>query len=132
MAPVNHTRPAILAALANGDMSLAELVEELDSVDCTVQYNLRRLLEADEIHICGWGTPKRQGLRHPFYRLGSGRNRAMGSQTLKERNERQLRCKRRKKLMDTMASQMNNPFRSMIAQMGGKFEINAAGQSATD
>lgn len=117
MAPVNLTRPAILAALENGDMSLSELAEELDAVVSTVQYNLRRLLEADEIHICAWGRPKRQGLRHPFYRLGSGKNRAMGRQTLKERNARQCLCQRRKKARDAMASQMDNPFRALIVQV---------------
>jgi len=126
MAPVNNTRPAILAALANGDMSLAELAEELEAVASTVQYNLRRLLEADEIHICGWGLPKRQGLRHPFYRLGSGKNRAMGRQTLKERTARQYLCYRRKRALDAMASQMDNPFRSLIVQMGGRLENTGA------
>lgn len=132
MAPVNNTRPAILAALANGDMTLVELMEELGAVATTVQHNLRRLLAADEIHICGWGLPKKQGLRHPIYRLGSGRNRPMGRQTLKERNASQLAWKHRKDMWDSMASQMDNPFRSLIAQMGARLENMAAGQAPRD
>lgn len=117
MAPVNNTRPAILAALTNGDMTLAELCEELEAVESTVQYNLRHLLESGQIHICGWGLPRRQGLRHPIYRLGEGRNRSMGRQTLKERNARQFRSKRRRIMLDSMAEQRGNPFASLIAQV---------------
>lgn len=126
MAPVNHTRPAIMAALGNGDMSLAELVEELGSLASTIQYNLRRLLDADEIHICGWGLPKRQGLRHPIYRLGTGKNRQRGRQTTKERRAIQLAWHRRKTVWRSMESQVDNPFGSLIAQMGGKFERTTA------
>lgn len=117
MAPVNTTRPGILSALANGDMTRDELAEELRARIPTVQYNLRILLESGQIHIVEWLPPIRQGLRSPVYRIGAGKSKKMTRRSKEEIMASQLEWQRRKRMQLRIASAQGNPFAVVMAQI---------------
>lgn len=127
MAAVNYTRPAILQALHAGDMTAAELAEELDVRLKTAEYNLRKLREEGLVHIRSWRKPVRQGKRAAVYRLGAGRNTPMTRRTLSQKRADQNKWARRYRLRKQLAASKGNPFGALIAQIAPVINLGRFG-----
>ncbi|MYZ41403.1 winged helix-turn-helix domain-containing protein [Schauerella aestuarii] len=118
MSPPNYTYPAILQALeANGDMTMVDLVADLQASRSTIQHNLRRLQDEGKIHVCGWVAPRKQGLWAPVYTLGAGVSPKMPRQAKAEVRRRQLAWHKKKTLTNRLAANQGNVFATLIAQV---------------
>lgn len=117
MAPPNITMPMIVELLEHSDMTPQELVAATGRPIKAIEYNLRNMKAAGQVHIAEYLPPVGRGAHAPVYRIGAGEDGRKSTQTKKERRRAQRLSRRSQKVRRQAKMDVGNPFGVLMAQL---------------